>query len=132
MRFIKLAKNCYYRKVTYQKIYKSAFLCEFMRNKKYGNFVNGRFRLERNPVATEPEKYITLAGFLRRHPIHLEDVGNTDYLRQVYFALRDEVRYVDLTSEKDRKDRSNLLVMLGTRSGIISLNGGQDYNGTRR
>jgi hypothetical protein len=71
----------------------------------------------------EPKVY-TLAEFLREHPIHVEDVGNIDYLRQVYLALRDEVRYVDLASEQDKKDRSNLLVLLGIRSGIISLNKG--------
>jgi hypothetical protein len=81
-----------------------------MTNEIFGNYV-------------EPKVY-TLAGFLRKHPIHSEDVGNTDYLRQVYLALRDEVRYVDLASEQDRKDRSNLLVFLGIRSGMISLNKG--------
>ena len=80
-----------------------------MTNKIFGNSV---------------EPVYTLAGFLRKHPIHLEDVGNTNYLRQVYFALRDDVRYVDLASEQDKKDRSNLLVLLGVRTGIISLNKG--------
>jgi len=76
-------------------------------------------KLGKKISSEEPKKYTSLSQFLREHPINPE--ANTQYLQEVYWDLYTNVRDADLP-QTERPIRSNLLVSLGIKSGIIHFN----------
>lgn len=66
----------------------------------------------------EEKTYTCMAEYLRDYPLELDKFPHL--LQEDYLRLRDKIRGVDL-NERDRKLRSNLLVLLGVESGAIKL-----------
>ncbi|MFA5071711.1 MAG: hypothetical protein WC511_05125 [Candidatus Pacearchaeota archaeon] len=95
-----------------------------MTHKTISELLHGHWTPEEIPLVSENTKqektYHNLHEFYRDYDCMSID---PKYLKTVFLALRDKVRYVDL-SEKEKRERALLLTKLTVLSGTTNLNKG--------